>query len=78
MYNVVPKDVTPKEFHLSVEECRARSVEIAVTMNGDRPQGDKYSNKEMVNLRNQLFAWIWAGKDKLTEEDTDIGSSPYD
>lgn len=76
--NVVPKDVTPKEFHLSVEECRARALECVIKMNSDQPQGNKYSNTEFADLRKQIFAWIWAGKDKLTEEDSDIGSSPYD
>ncbi len=74
---VVPKEVTPKEFHLSIEECRARALECVIKMDGQQPIGAKMDRKDIDECKKQFFAWIWAGKDRLTEEDSDIGDSPY-
>ncbi len=46
-----------KEYHLSIEECRARACECALTL--ESPRSDQESFKV---LRNAFFEWIWKGK----------------
>ena len=59
----VPQEIKPtagkgtsKEFHLSIEECRARALECSIEALKGKSIG------EIRELTGQYFNWIWSGE----------------
>jgi len=47
-----------KEYHLSIEECRARALECAISV----AKNKDYTNEEFDMAKDQYFNWIWQGE----------------